>query len=219
METSQCVLRSEGARRKCSKRRSGGKEHHREFWLPSRPAALRATLLQYVTMCCHLLREPKCLSESDKRLCVWTCKVLAEGSRTHVVSLRLLRKHRRLGTQFYVLASVAEQLHSAPNPILWVMFRALQDPLHPSVMEGHRDFRTKDFVWSRPPTDYRASNWYIEAWIFIAVVIVASACQVLCHDHGGRHGPRRCSGASGCQCRCSRWCLQLRWWWGWSSSL
>ncbi|OLP84632.1 hypothetical protein AK812_SmicGene34475 [Symbiodinium microadriaticum] len=40
--------------------------------------------------------------------------------------------------------------------------RALKDPLHPSVMQGHRDFRTKDFVWSRPPTDYRASNWYIE---------------------------------------------------------
>ncbi|CAE7552710.1 eda [Symbiodinium natans] len=39
---------------------------------------------------------------------------------------------------------------------------ALRDPLHPSVMQGHRDFRTKDFVWSRPPTDYRASNWYIE---------------------------------------------------------
>ncbi|CAE7594738.1 unnamed protein product [Symbiodinium sp. CCMP2456] len=45
---------------------------------------------------------------------------------------------------------------------LSVQIATLRDPLHPSVMEGHRDFRTKDFVWSRPPTDYRASNWYIE---------------------------------------------------------
>mmetsp|Transcript_13830 Transcript_13830/g.25914 ORF Transcript_13830/g.25914 Transcript_13830/m.25914 type:complete len:223 (+) Transcript_13830:44-712(+) len=46
----------------------------------------------------------------------------------------------------------------------WLPCRAPahHDPLHPQIMDKHRDFRTKSVVWGKPPTDYRANNWCIE---------------------------------------------------------
>ena len=36
-------------------------------------------------------------------------------------------------------------------------------PLFPQFEEQQRDFRTKSHVWSKPVTNYRSDNWYIDA--------------------------------------------------------
>ena len=41
---------------------------------------------------------------------------------------------------------------------------------HQKCQEQQRDFRTKSHVWSKPVTNYRSDNWYIDAWLQGVVV-------------------------------------------------